>query len=288
MSCRVCDARAPKVQKPAQGRGDAATAISTELVRRRVRRIDEARGPEVDLVVAVPVCVLPVRTVDRVAPIGGTEQATRHQPRKAPATRTRRSRASWRCSPRAARRAPSRPTAATSPRSPRGSAARRDTVDDRGARALPRRAARRRASRGSTIARRAAAIRSFFRHLVLLGARTDNPAAELELPRRARRLPRTLSPGEAERLVEAANGTPRATSATARSSSSSTGPGCASARRSGWSGRRRPRRSGSSAASARATRSGSSRSAARRPRRSAATCRAAGPTSTGATGPSSS
>jgi integrase/recombinase XerD len=45
---------------------------------------------------------------------------------------------------------------------------------------------------------------------VLLGARSDNPAAELELPRRARTLPRTLSPGEAERLIEAANGaTPR-------------------------------------------------------------------------------
>jgi integrase/recombinase XerD len=60
---------------------------------------------------------------------------------------------------------------------------------------------------GSTIARRVAAIRSFFRHLVLLGARKDNPAAELDLPRRTRRLPRTLSPAEAERLVEAAAGT---------------------------------------------------------------------------------
>jgi integrase/recombinase XerD len=63
----------------------------------------------------------------------------------------------------------------------------------------------------STISRRIAAIRSFFRHQVLLGARTDNPAAELDLPRRRRTLPRSLSPGEAERLVEAANGTtPRA------------------------------------------------------------------------------
>src|SRR5207302_7369664 len=34
----------------------------------------------------------------------------------------------------------------------------------------------------STIARRVAAIRSFFRHQALLGARKDNPAAELELP----------------------------------------------------------------------------------------------------------
>jgi integrase/recombinase XerD len=63
----------------------------------------------------------------------------------------------------------------------------------------------------STISRRVAAIRSFYRHQVLLGTRTDNPAAELELPKRRRTLPRTLSPGEAERLIEAATGTtPRA------------------------------------------------------------------------------
>jgi integrase/recombinase XerD len=59
----------------------------------------------------------------------------------------------------------------------------------------------------ATIARRVAAVRSFFRHQMLLGARTDNPAAELDLPRRRRTLPRTLSPAEAERLVEAASGT---------------------------------------------------------------------------------
>ena len=47
----------------------------------------------------------------------------------------------------------------------------------------------------TTIARRVAALRSFFRHQMLLGARGDNPAAELELPRRRRTLPRTLSPG---------------------------------------------------------------------------------------------
>jgi integrase/recombinase XerD len=46
---------------------------------------------------------------------------------------------------------------------------------------------------------------------MLLGARQDNPAAALQLPRRARTLPRTLSPAEAERLIEAASGTtPRA------------------------------------------------------------------------------
>ena len=63
----------------------------------------------------------------------------------------------------------------------------------------------------STIARRIAAIRSYFRHQLLLGLRHDNPAAEVATPRRTRKLPRTLSPAESERLIEAANGaTPRA------------------------------------------------------------------------------
>src|SRR4051794_2004545 len=41
----------------------------------------------------------------------------------------------------------------------------------------------------ATIARRTAALRSFYRHQALLGARRDNPAAALELPRRRRTLP---------------------------------------------------------------------------------------------------
>jgi integrase/recombinase XerD len=59
----------------------------------------------------------------------------------------------------------------------------------------------------TTVARRLAAVRSFFRHQVLLGARTDNPAANVELPKRRRTLPRTLSPAEVERLIDAAAGT---------------------------------------------------------------------------------
>jgi integrase/recombinase XerD len=59
----------------------------------------------------------------------------------------------------------------------------------------------------TTIARRTAAARSFFRHLQLLGARKDNPAAAVALPRRPKPLPKTLSPGEVERLIEAASGT---------------------------------------------------------------------------------
>jgi integrase/recombinase XerD len=63
----------------------------------------------------------------------------------------------------------------------------------------------------ASIARRAAAARSFYRHLVALGLRADNPAADVELPRRRTRLPRTLSLSEVERLIDAANGvTPRA------------------------------------------------------------------------------
>jgi integrase/recombinase XerD len=63
----------------------------------------------------------------------------------------------------------------------------------------------------ATLARRTAAARTFFRHLQLIGVRADNPAAEVALPRRTRRLPRTLSAGEVERLIQAAAGTtPRA------------------------------------------------------------------------------
>ena len=60
---------------------------------------------------------------------------------------------------------------------------------------------------GSTIARRLAAVRSYLRHLTLIGVRADNPAAGIAGPRRPRTVPRTLSPAEAERLVDAANGT---------------------------------------------------------------------------------
>ena len=59
----------------------------------------------------------------------------------------------------------------------------------------------------STVARRVSAVRSYFRHLILIGTRADNPAAGLQLPRRGRRLPRALSPAETERLIEAADGT---------------------------------------------------------------------------------
>jgi site-specific recombinase XerD len=57
------------------------------------------------------------------------------------------------------------------------------------------------------LSRRASAVRTYFRHLVLIGIRDDNPAAAIQLPRRAKRLPRALSPSEMERLIDAAAGT---------------------------------------------------------------------------------
>lgn len=63
----------------------------------------------------------------------------------------------------------------------------------------------------STIARRVSAVRAYFRHETLIGTKTENPAASLQLPRRPKRLPRALSPAETERLIDAADGTtPRA------------------------------------------------------------------------------
>jgi integrase/recombinase XerD len=58
----------------------------------------------------------------------------------------------------------------------------------------------------TTVARRVSAVRTYFRHLVLIGRAAENPAASLEAPRRPRRLPRALSPAETERLIEAAAG----------------------------------------------------------------------------------
>ncbi len=63
----------------------------------------------------------------------------------------------------------------------------------------------------ATLSRRVSAVRSYFRHLTVIGIRDENPAAAIQLPRRAQRLPRALSPAEMERLIEAAAGTqPRA------------------------------------------------------------------------------
>ena len=113
------------------------------------------------------------------------------------------------CSRRGGRHGRWTPTGATSPTSP--------VTSERSLRRLGRRDRgwladlRARGQAPNSIARRAAAARSFYRHLVTLGLRPDNPAAEVDLPRRRTRLPRALSLAEVERLIEAANGaSPRA------------------------------------------------------------------------------
>ena len=141
----------------------------------------------------------------------------------------------------------------------------------------------------STIGRRVAAVRSYFRHELLLGARDDNPAAALERRAGSRKLPRTLSPSESERLIEAANGTtPRALRDRALVELMYGAGPARLARRSASRARPSTSTPGSSACSARATRSGSSRSAALPRRRFAATWPSGGRTSTAATGPTCS
>ena len=130
----------------------------------------------------------------------------------------------------------------------------------------------------STIARRVSAVRTYFRHLVLIGARTENPAAST---------PATAPPAHATaralaRRDRAAHrrrdrGRRRGRCAIVRSSSSCTAPGSVSPRPSGSRRAASRSRSASSACSARAARSGSSRSGDRPPRPCAATSRSADP-----------
>ena len=54
----------------------------------------------------------------------------------------------------------------------------------------------------ATIARKIAALRSFYRYLNRQGALPHNPAAALRLPKRPRKLPRSLSTEDAANLVE--------------------------------------------------------------------------------------
>ncbi len=77
----------------------------------------------------------------------------------------------------------------------------------------------------ATIARRTAAARSFYRHLMLLGARSDNPAAAIALPRKARRARRSGSSLSAGPRRMRSGATSRAG---ARTSTGGTGPSSSS------------------------------------------------------------
>lgn len=53
----------------------------------------------------------------------------------------------------------------------------------------------------STVARKVAAIKSFFHHMVAAGAIADDPTATLDSPRVKKRLPRTISISDVQRLL---------------------------------------------------------------------------------------
>jgi integrase/recombinase XerD len=59
----------------------------------------------------------------------------------------------------------------------------------------------------ATIHRKAACLRSFFRHLRREEIRDSDPTANLTAPRRGRKLPQVLSKGEVDRLLEQPKGT---------------------------------------------------------------------------------
>jgi integrase/recombinase XerD len=55
----------------------------------------------------------------------------------------------------------------------------------------------------STVARKVAAIKSFFHFLVAEGYIKDDPTASLDSPKVKKRLPKAISPGEVERILQA-------------------------------------------------------------------------------------
>src|SRR3954452_9134006 len=59
----------------------------------------------------------------------------------------------------------------------------------------------------ATIHRKAACLRSFYRHLRREGVRDSDPTASLSAPRRGRKLPQVLTRGEVERLLSQPKGT---------------------------------------------------------------------------------
>lgn len=54
----------------------------------------------------------------------------------------------------------------------------------------------------STIARKVAAIKSFYNYMAAEGIVSDNPTIDIDSPKVKKRLPQTLSPAEVERLLE--------------------------------------------------------------------------------------
>jgi integrase/recombinase XerD len=63
------------------------------------------------------------------------------------------------------------------------------------------------AARPATLQRKAACLRSFYRHLRREGVITHDPTADLRAPRKSQKLPKVLSRGDVDRLLRAPKGT---------------------------------------------------------------------------------
>ena len=63
------------------------------------------------------------------------------------------------------------------------------------------------AARPATLQRKAACLRSFYRHLRREGVVSHDPTADLRAPRKSQRLPKVLSRGDVDRLLRAPRGT---------------------------------------------------------------------------------
>ncbi len=68
----------------------------------------------------------------------------------------------------------------------------------------------------ATVHRKAACLRSFYRHLRREGVRESDPTATLSAPRRSRKLPQVLSRGEVEKLLSQPRGSEPAAAARPR------------------------------------------------------------------------
>lgn len=63
------------------------------------------------------------------------------------------------------------------------------------------------AARPATLQRKAACLRSFYRHLRREGVLSHDPTADLRAPRKSQKLPKVLSRGDVDRLLRAPKGT---------------------------------------------------------------------------------
>jgi integrase/recombinase XerD len=120
------------------------------------------------------------------------------------------------------------------------------------------------AARPATLQRKAACLRSFYRHLRRENAIQHDPTADLRAPRKSQKLPNVLSRGDVDRLLRAPKGTEPGALRDRALLELMYARGLRARRRPTWRWATSTSRRECCARAARAPRSGSSRSAARR------------------------